>query len=166
MFTRRQGAVHAEFVPEEIKVLKEVIRAYLQIVQGQAEGFEEVRARLFPSANPDDEKVEAAYAELAHDDLASHKVAAAEAVLGALPRRGGMDLQVPEDEIEPWLVLLTDLRLTIGTRLGVTEETMEADFDPREPKNRELTIFHWLGGIQETLVLALDPLAEGAGGGQ
>ncbi|MFI9718049.1 DUF2017 domain-containing protein [Streptomyces sp. NPDC052396] len=69
-------------------------------------------------------------------------------------------LRLDPDQCRQWLGALNDLRLTIGTRLEVTEEDDgEAlfrlpDEDPRKPM---VMAYLWLGGLQETLVEALMP---------
>lgn len=86
------------------------------------------------------------------DSLASDSAAAGEG--------GGGILKLTVDESRAWLGALNDLRLTIGTRLEVTEddETEQLyrlpDEDPRKPM---VMAYLWLGGLQETLVETLMP---------
>jgi hypothetical protein len=51
--------------------------------------------------------------------------------------------------------LLTDLRLAIGTRLDVTEEKMSDDIDPDDPEAAALSVLHWLGWVQGTILEAI-----------
>ncbi|RBL83746.1 DUF2017 domain-containing protein, partial [Streptomyces cavourensis] len=61
-----------------------------------------------------------------------------------------------------WLGALNDLRLTIGTRLEVSDEDEGEngslyrlpDSDPRKPM---VMAYLWLGALQETLVETLMP---------
>ena len=50
---------------------------------------------------------------------------------------------------------LTDLRLALGTRLGVDEERMGAAVDPAGPDAAAMTVLHWLGWVQEGILSAL-----------
>jgi Domain of unknown function (DUF2017) len=59
------------------------------------------------------------------------------------------------DEAEAWLTALNDLRLVLGTRLDVSEDTLLHGLDPREPRARELALHAYLSGLQEELVAAL-----------
>ena len=51
-----------------------------------------------------------------------------------------------------WRTALNDLRLVLGTRLGVTEETYIDETGPRTPG---LTVYVWLTWLQGELVEAL-----------
>ena len=65
-------------------------------------------------------------------------------------------LRLDGDRARQWLGTLNDLRLTIGSRLAVTEDDDSLyrlpDDDPRKPM---VMAYLWLGGLQETLVDAL-----------
>ncbi|MFG3406050.1 DUF2017 domain-containing protein [Streptomyces sp. NPDC048142] len=75
---------------------------------------------------------------------------------------GGAVLTLTGDECRSWLRSLNDLRLTIGTRLEVSEEDEGEegslyrlpDSDPRKPM---VMAYLWLGALQETLVETLMP---------
>ncbi|MFE7452963.1 DUF2017 domain-containing protein [Streptomyces griseus] len=75
---------------------------------------------------------------------------------------GGAVLTLTGDECHSWLRSLNDLRLTIGTRLEVSDEDEGGegslyrlpDTDPRKPM---VMAYLWLGALQETLVEALMP---------
>jgi Domain of unknown function (DUF2017) len=59
------------------------------------------------------------------------------------------------EEAEAWLTALNDLRLVLGTRLNVSEDTLLHGLDPREPRARELALYAYLSALQEELVAAL-----------
>ncbi|MFH8883844.1 DUF2017 domain-containing protein [Streptomyces californicus] len=75
---------------------------------------------------------------------------------------GGAVLTLTADEAQRWLRTLNDLRLTIGTRLEVSDEDQGEegslyrlpDSDPRKPM---VMAYLWLGALQETLVETLMP---------
>ncbi|WP_228991611.1 DUF2017 domain-containing protein [Streptomyces sp. DH8] len=75
---------------------------------------------------------------------------------------GGAVLTLTGDECLRWLRSLNDLRLTIGTRLEVSDEDQGEegslyrlpDSDPRKPM---VMAYLWLGALQETLVETLMP---------
>jgi hypothetical protein len=58
------------------------------------------------------------------------------------------------EELDAWLRALGDLRLVLGTRLGVTEETYEEALDPADPRAQELSLFVYLTWLQEQAVEA------------
>ncbi|WP_318198014.1 DUF2017 domain-containing protein [Streptomyces sp. MCL20-2] len=75
---------------------------------------------------------------------------------------GGAVLTLTGDECLNWLRSLNDLRLTIGTRLEVSDEDQGEegslyrlpDSDPRKPM---VMAYLWLGALQESLVETLMP---------
>ena len=72
------------------------------------------------------------------------------------PRDGGR-LVLARDEADAWLVCLNDLRLVLGTRLEVTEETDPDALPDDDPCLPALEVYAWLGWVQETLVSCLSP---------
>ncbi|MFE7465278.1 DUF2017 domain-containing protein [Streptomyces sp. NPDC057499] len=128
-------------------------------------------ARLFPDAyGAGDSELRAASAEFrrfTENDLRARKRTDALAVVRTLDalkadEDGEAVLELDADGSRSWLGTLNDLRLTIGTRLEVTEEDggdpgslyRLPDSDPRKPM---VMAFLWLGALQETLVETLMP---------
>jgi hypothetical protein len=105
--------------------------------------------RLFPPAYEDDAD-EAEYRRLMRADLVEGRRQA----LRVLQESVDNDRLSP-DEAEAWLTALNDLRLVLGTRLDVSEQTLLHRLDPREPRTRELALYAYLSGLQEELVAAL-----------
>ena len=114
-------------------------------------------ARLFPNAY--EETADAAeFRRFTEQDLRTRKREDALAMVRGLDA-GGPLVELTPDDARRWLGTFNDLRLTIGTRLEVTEdETSELyrlpDEDPRKPL---VMAYLWLGGLQESLVEALMP---------
>ena len=139
---------------EEGELLKGIVREYLELLDADREPGDPVMARLFPSASIDDPTLEADFRELASDDLHEHKRQAALRVLEYLDT--GDRPPLSDEEQEAWLVALTDLRLAMGVRLGVTDETFDAFPNPSDPAQWPMAVLHYLGSLQESLVAALD----------
>ncbi|MFF0274707.1 DUF2017 domain-containing protein [Streptomyces sp. NPDC004330] len=126
--------------------------------------------RLFPDAYGDDsEELRAAasdFRRFTENDLRARKREDALVVVRALDAlsvdaagEGGAVLKLTPDESRAWLGALNDLRLTIGTRLEVTDDEGEQlyrlpDSDPRKPM---VMAYLWLGALQESLVETLMP---------
>jgi hypothetical protein len=110
-------------------------------------------ARLLPDAYADDPERSAEFRRFTESELRAAKQDALRAVLASLPEGGGR-VVLDEALTDAWLSALNDLRLTIGTRLDVDEQAYEEldRVDPASPRGRELTLFLWLGVLQETLV--------------
>ena len=115
-----------------------------------------VLARLLPDAYRDDPEAAGEFRRYTEQGLRSGKVAAAQTVLDTLPAGGGHVRLRPEDA-QAWLRALNDVRLAIGTVLGITEdyeEEMEAA-SWADPRSAYLEVYHWLGYVQDSLVRAL-----------
>jgi hypothetical protein len=102
--------------------------------------------RLFPRAHADDPEAEAAYRALVGSQLDVGRERAIATVQGTL----GNDT-LSTDEAESWLRVLNDLRLVLGTRLDVSEET-DLDVDPGDPDAGAYGLYGYLGWLLELLV--------------
>jgi hypothetical protein len=58
------------------------------------------------------------------------------------------------EELDGWLRALTDLRLAVGTKLDVTEDSYAREIDPRDPQAYELSVFAYLSWLQDAAVEA------------
>ncbi|MFJ6406562.1 DUF2017 domain-containing protein [Streptomyces hydrogenans] len=123
--------------------------------------------RLFPDAYGDDtEELRAAAADFrryTENDLRARKREDALSVVRALDGLASASeesvlLKLTPDESRAWLGTLNDLRLTIATRLEITEDEESerlyrlSDSDPRKPM---VMAYLWLGALQESLVETL-----------
>ena len=113
-----------------------------------------VNRRLFPDAY-DSEEDSNAYHELVGSELRTDKLAAVKEMQAGLGSGEAGTIELSEDEAATWLPVLTDMRLAIGTRNDVTEETMDKDVDPDDPGSAGILVLHWLGWLQESLLEAL-----------
>lgn len=116
-------------------------------------------ARLFPDAYGQDGAAAAEFRRYTESDLRAAKRAAASAALGRLQPllTGGGRLALDRDEADAWLSWLNDIRLVLGTRLEVTEDAVEAEFDTADPRWQATQVYGWLGWLQESLLSCLDP---------
>ncbi|MGI8773481.1 MAG: DUF2017 family protein [Actinomycetota bacterium] len=150
---------------DETEFLRGMTAEMKLLLEADVPPTDPVLQRLFPDAYEEAED-SIAFRELVEDDLKAHKREALRTVAERLGKRGPLITSIPEEEISSWLTLLTDLRLALGTRLGVTEEEMSKDLDPDDPDAPAMSALHWLGWIQGTMLEALDPtlqdLDEGA----
>lgn len=143
-----------ELDAEEAALLRELANQMKELLEHEHEIQDAVIDRLFPSAYADPKDAQA-FSELVGDDLKKGKLDAIRSVLSVLGEPGEVDTTVPSSEIDGWLTVLTDMRLALGTRLNVTEETMEAELDPEDPASGGLAVLHWLGWVQEMFLRAI-----------
>lgn len=109
-------------------------------------------ARLFPDGYIDDSEASSEFRMFTEPELRNKKTMAARIAQATLEHwKEKYDLT--DEQAQSWLLALNDMRLTLGTRLGVGE-VMDDEFDPDEPG---FHLYDWLTYIQGTLVEALMP---------
>jgi hypothetical protein len=115
-------------------------------------------ARLFPDAYLDDAEASGEFRRFTERTLRESKVAHASTALETL-RRSGEKVTLSADEAAAWLGALNDVRLALGTRLGVTEEGMAdlAALPDDDPRAATFHVYDWLTYLQESLVHAVMP---------
>jgi hypothetical protein len=111
-----------------------------------------VLARLFPDAYGDDDKASAEFRRYTEVGLRDGKRANAELVLRTLGEGG--DIVLDAEQAQAWLRALNDLRLALGTRLDVTEDTPRL-LDADDPRSAPFAAYDWLTYLQESLVDAI-----------
>ena len=139
------GGVRVGLVRHERQLLRELCEQLAGEIAG--EGEDEGLSRLFPSAYDDDEAA-AEYDRLVGPELAEGKVAALRRTAET-----ASEAQLDLATAETWLRALNDLRLVLGTRLGVTEDTFAGGLlaQLRPP----LAIYGWLTWLEGELIEAL-----------
>lgn len=88
-------------------------------------------------------------------EIIDSKLAAGTVVLDTVPADGGKVVLTPE-QADAWLTALTDVRLALGTVLGVEADTPE-QLEPDDPRGPHLDVYHWLTWMQDSLLQALAP---------
>ena len=105
--------------------------------------------RLFPPAY-DDEQNEAAYRELMGNELLDGRRRA----LDVLAETAKAE-RLTGEQAQAWLTALNDLRLVLGTRLDVSDESLLEDLAEDDPRAPELALYAYLSWLQEQLIEAL-----------
>ncbi|WP_414636480.1 DUF2017 domain-containing protein [Actinophytocola sp.] len=104
-------------------------------------------------ASKDDRDSAAVLRSLHEPELLDHKTGVAGVLLDTCPPGGGL-VKLSAEQADAWLSALNDVRLALGTTLGVTEE-MPDDLPDDDPRAPHLGVYHWLTWMQESLVTAL-----------
>jgi hypothetical protein len=154
---RRDGGVDVTLSEPEAELVRSVVAQMEQVLEAPEES--PYTARLTPPAYTDDDEAQAEFARLMTADLLDGKRHAVSSVAATLDRgtvkRGAWRVRLSADEAQDWLAVLNDARLTLGTRLDVTEETYDHDIDPASPNALVHEIFRYLGYVEEYLVETL-----------
>ena len=147
----RDGGVRLTLDENEASLLRSLVSEMQMLLEADVPPDDAVKRRLFPRAYEEDEDEET-FRDLVADDLATAKLDAVKIVRDALGPSGPSNLALGPDDISTWLRLLTDLRLAIGVRLDVTEETMSEEIDPDDPNAPAFAVMHWLGWLQGSIL--------------
>ena len=95
----------------------------------------------------------AALRSLHEPELLDHKTGVAAVLLDTCPPDGGL-VKLSVEQADAWLNALNDVRLALGTTLGVSED-MPDDLPDDDPRAPHLGVYHWLTWMQESLVTAM-----------
>jgi Domain of unknown function (DUF2017) len=130
---------------EALRAMPDQLRTLLSESPGDPTLF-----RLFPTAYKDDPEHEEEYRRLMHDELLEQHLSS----LRVMEETVDAD-RLTEEQALAWLSALNDLRLALGTRLDVTEDTYAEEVDEHDPRFPSLSMYAYLGFLEEQLVAAL-----------
>ncbi|NUR07163.1 MAG: DUF2017 domain-containing protein [Nocardioidaceae bacterium] len=126
-----------------------------------------VLARLFPTAYPHDEEAAGEFRRFTEGTLRDQKAQGAVAVIETLEEAGlpeqlekdglVVDVELDHEGAMLWMKSFTDIRLALGTRLGVEQDDEEywMALSQEDPRAHVYDIYQWVGFLQETLVDAV-----------
>ena len=154
-FRARGGDVVGRLDPAEATVVGLLLDQLEQLLAADAEdvGDDPVLARLLPDGHRGDPEIAADYREMTESALRSGKADDLAVVRASLPADGGEVLLDPE-QASAWLRTTNDLRLALGTRLEISEDTEPPD-EVTDEQDQQLAVYYWLTAVQGSLVDAL-----------
>jgi hypothetical protein len=139
--------------PVEAQVLETLLEELANTLESdELDAADPVRQRLFPAAYRGDPEAEAEFRSLTESSLRIERTdrarQCAEQLVG-----GVTDIAFDADSGQRWIQVLNDLRLALGTRLGITED--DGELDPDHPDFKQRSLYYWLTAVQDSLVRAL-----------
>lgn len=146
---RRDGAFDLRLPADERELLRNVAPQLRQLLDGDL--ADPGLRRLFPVAYADDPERDREYQALVRDELADRRRAAVDTVVATID-----ETRLDEAQLLAWMGAVNDLRLVLGTRLDVSEETDPVP-DPEDPEAPLLVLYGYLGFLLESIVEALSP---------
>jgi Domain of unknown function (DUF2017) len=154
-FRARGGEVVARLDPAEATVVGLLLDQLEQLLSADAEdvGDDPVLTRLLPDGHRGDPELAADYRELTESALRSGKADDLAVVRASLPAEGG-EVRLDPDQASAWLRTTNDLRLALGTRLDISEDTEPPD-EITDEQDQQLAVYYWLTAVQGSLVDAL-----------
>ncbi len=118
--------------------------------------------RLLPPAHLDDDEAAAEFRRFTERSLREGKVGDAAVVLSKLDDAGDgipddLEFELDAQEARAFMRCLTDLRLTLAARLGVTsdDEDTWASLPEEDERRPVYEIYGWLGYVLESLIDAV-----------
>jgi hypothetical protein len=159
-FRFRHGDVVARLDPAEAGIVGLLLDQLEQLLTADADDVagDPVMARLLPDGHRSDPELATDYRELTESSLRSGKTDDLAIVRATLPDGGG-EVRLDRDQAGAWLRTSNDLRLAMGTRLDITEDTEPPD-EIADEQDQQLAVYYWLTSLQGSLV---DALADGRG---
>jgi hypothetical protein len=160
-FRRKGDEYVARLDPAEAGIVGLLLDQLDQLLTGHEDDVEgdEVVARLLPEGHRGDPRLAADYRELTRESLVAGKADDLATVRATLPAEGGA-LRLDADQATAWLRTTNDLRLALGTRLGIGADSEPPDELVSEA-DQQLAVYYWLTAVQGSLV---DALAAGRAG--
>jgi len=157
----RGGDVIARLDPAEAGVVGLLLDQLEQLLEADADDVrgDPVMARLLPDGHRGDPELAADYRDLTEASLRSGKTDDLAMVRATLPPDGG-EVRLDPEQAAAWLRTTNDLRLAMGTRLDVSEDT-EPPEEVTGEEDQQLAVYYWLTALQGSLV---DALVAGRGG--
>ncbi len=151
----RSGELVARFEPAEAGILGLLLDQLEQLLTADPDdlGTDPVVERLFPDGHRSDPELAADYRDLTESSLRSGKADDLATVRASLPVDGG-EARLDVEQAAAWLRTSNDLRLALGTRLDITEDT-EPPEDVADETDQQLAVYYWLTALQGSLVDAM-----------
>ena len=143
----RHGTYTVRLDEDERRLLRSLPGQLATLVE--AEPTDPWLQRLFPTAYPHDPEREQEWRLLMSVDLHDRR----QEQLRTMAETAEATT-LTEEQLLTWAQALNDLRLYLGTRLELTEETELEDFDSEDDQQLYI-LYGWLGFIQEETVQAL-----------
>jgi hypothetical protein len=158
----RSGRFRLRLSAGEREAILGFVRQLRSLLLAEDPSSDEAVARLFPAARPDD-VIENLEWERTHAPwLLSDKLDA----LDVMERTITHD-ELTEDELLAWLSSLNSLRLVLGTRLDIREDSRAGDFAGDETAAGLFELYGYLTWLEDSIVEvlagALDRPARGSG---
>jgi hypothetical protein len=155
------GGVRAVFEPVEAALLAQLAGQVAGLLEEQRGGTAADLAilRLLPDAYPDDREASAEFRRFTADELTEKKLHNARILIADCAEVADADMpstiRLDAASIGAWLRSLTDVRLVLATRLGITDD---GDVGPDDDEEALMLtdVYDWLGFVQDSLVSALE----------
>ena len=149
----RGGGYEVRLAAEERSLLTALSGHLIALLEGVGEtplgDLPDALRRLLPPAYTTDPDAERGYVSMTREDLVEHHRESLETMV-VTARATWLD----DDQLTAWLAALNDLRLALGSMLGVTEDESEPPL--ASDRQAELIAYLYLGGLQSEIIDILE----------
>lgn len=139
---KRDGSYTFNMGAEERDVLQSLMPQLRDLITDR----DSTAWRLFPNAYQDDKDKAAEYEDMVGKDLRDRRLESIEIVENTLTAES-----LSQEELNAWMGAVNDLRLVLGTRLDVTEESEMSDYNT-DTAQMLFSIYAYLGYVLEEIV--------------
>lgn len=145
------GTIQADINRDEALLLQNLASQVSSLLR-EGSATDPALVRLLPDAYPEDHEASAEFRRFTASGLIDRKVDNADSVLLTLSSAiETSEVRLDADEAQAWLRCLTDIRLTLASRLGIVSDDHESSSDSVLQE-----LYDWIGFIQNSLVEAVD----------
>lgn len=161
--TADDGAVRVRLAPPEADTLASLLTDLIDALQPDGlDPADPVYRRLYPNGYRGNPEAADAFRDLTESALRAERLERAEHCLAGLAGAGRdahhrIDATLAPESVERWLRVLNDMRLAVGTRIGITEDDESFDFDPQDEAAMPHAVYAYLTALQDALVRARMP---------
>ncbi len=148
----RRGDFELRLTTDERTILRGLPDQLRNLIEHEDPTSDPAMARLYPPAYEDDPIRNLEFERMAGDDLTSQRLSSISAMEASIDAD-----RLTEDQLLSWLGVLNDLRLVLGTRLDITEDTTEEDFAAGDPRAPTFALYGYLTWLVDAIVSELDP---------
>ena len=139
--------------PVEAEILGDALDELLGSLDEMGPG-DPVWERLYPAAFEDGDAADE-FREMVGEDLDNarrERLSACRADIAVAPvGRKGRELVLEPEALQRWTMALNDLRLALGTMLGIGPND-DHRIDPDDPRAESRAVYNWLTAVQDGLV--------------
>jgi hypothetical protein len=152
LLTQLYGQLHDLLAHDEMEVDADPFIQLMNMDGPTALPQDEALARLFPNAYLDDEEAASDFRRFTEPDLRRKKLSCVRDVLSQL-QAFELVLALDSQQSQNWLLSLNDLRLVLGTRIGVGDRDEEEDDEVIDPEQDPgFFLYDYLTYLQGTLI--------------
>jgi hypothetical protein len=149
-FRRRRGRFVVSLGAGERELLRELCRQSRELLEAEDPSSNPSVARLFPAAYKDDPLRSLEFETNLGGSPRNGKIAALDTV-----ERTVEASELSEEELLVWMGTVNDVRLLLGTRIDITEESTERDYPEGDTNHDAFQVYAYLTWLEDRMLRAL-----------